>query len=130
MRENLRLVNPEATDEELEKALEVACALDFVRQLPGGLEYRLGAGGRGISEGQAQRLAVARALLKKAPILLLDEATSAMDVRMEGQLLRNLRASGMVRTCVLVTHRPGSMEFCDRSYEIRNGVVTEVTYEA
>ena len=130
VRENLRLVNPEATDEELEKALEVACALDFVRQLPGGLEYRLGAGGRGISEGQAQRLAVARALLKKAPVLLLDEATSAMDVRMEGQLLRNLRASGMVRTCVLVTHRPGSMEFCDRSYEIRNGVVTEVTYEA
>lgn len=127
--ENLRLVNPDATDEELEKVLETACALDFVRQLPGGLEYRLGAGGRGISEGQAQRLAVARALLKKAPVLLLDEATSAMDVQMEGKLLENLRACDMVQTCILVTHRPGSMEFCDRAYEIRDGVVTEVSYE-
>lgn len=127
--ENLRLVNPDATDEELEKALGTACALDFVRQLPGGLEYRLGAGGRGISEGQAQRLAVARALLKKAPVLLLDEATSAMDVQMEGKLLENLRACDMVQTCILVTHRPGSMEFCDRSYEICDGVVTEVSYE-
>ena len=127
--ENLRLVRPEATDEELEQVLEVACALDFVRQLPGGLNYHLGAGGRGISEGQAQRLAVARALLKKAPILLLDEATSAMDVKMEGELLENLRTSGMVQTCILVTHRPGSAEFCDRAYEIRDGVVTEVSYE-
>lgn len=127
--ENLRLVKPEATDEELEKALEVACALDFVRQLPGGLEYHLGAGGRGISEGQAQRLAVARALLKRAPILLLDEATSAMDVKMEGRLLQNLRESGMVHTCILVTHRPASAEFCDRAYEICDGVVSEVSYE-
>lgn len=128
--ENLRLVRPEATDEELEQVLEVACALDFVRQLPGGLNYHLGAGGRGISEGQAQRLAVARALLKKAPILLLDEATSAMDVKMEGKLLENLRSSGMVHTCILVTHRPGSAEFCDRAYEIRDGIVTEVSYGA
>ena len=128
--ENLRLVRPEATDAELEQALEVACALDFVRQLPGGLNHLLGAGGRGVSEGQAQRLAIARALLKKAPILLLDEATSAMDMEMEGRLLANLRASGMVHTCILVTHRPGSTAFCNRAYEIREGVVTEVRYEA
>ena len=127
--ENLRLVNPEATDEELEKALEAACALDFVRRLPGGLDFVLGAGGRGISEGQAQRLAVARALLKKAPILLLDEATSAMDVQMEGKLLENLRSSGLVNTCILVTHRPASAAFCSRAYEIRDGEVTEVLHE-
>ena len=128
--ENLRLVRPEATDAELEQALEVACALEFVRQLPGGLNHPLGAGGRGISEGQAQRLAIARALLKKAPILLLDEATSAMDVEMEGRLLANLRSSGMVHTCILVTHRPGSTAFCNRAYEIRDGIVTEVCHEA
>ena len=128
--DNLRLVCPDATVEQMEKALEVACALDFVRQLPGGLEYRLGAGGRGISEGQAQRLAVARALLKQAPVLLLDEATSAMDMQMEGKLLENLRNSGMVRTCILVTHRPGSTVFCNRAYEICDGVVREVRHEA
>lgn len=128
--ENLRLVNPDATDGELKQALEVACAWEFVEQLPNGLDHMLGAGGRGISEGQAQRLAIARALLRKAPILLLDEATSAMDVTMEGRLLENLRASGLVRTCVLVTHRPGSTAFCNRAYEIRDGVVTEVEHGA
>ncbi len=128
--ENLRLVNPDATDEELKQVLEVACAWDFVEQLPNGLNHMLRAGGRGISEGQAQRLAVARALLRKAPVLLLDEATSAMDVAMEGRLLENLRASGLVRTCILVTHRPGSTAFCNRAYEIRDGVVTEVEHGA
>ena len=128
--QNLRLVNPEATDEELRQALEVACAWDFVQQLPNGLEHMLGAGGRGISEGQAQRLAIARALLRKAPILLLDEATSAMDVAMEGKLLKNLRKSGLVHTCILVTHRPGSTQFCNRTYEIRDGIVNEVRHGA
>lgn len=128
--QNLRLVNPEATDEELRQALEVACAWDFVQQLPNSLEHMLGAGGRGISEGQAQRLAIARALLRKAPILLLDEATSAMDVAMEGKLLKNLRKSGLVHTCILVTHRPGSTQFCNRTYEIRDGIVNEVRHGA
>lgn len=128
--QNLRLVNPEATDEELRQVLEVACAWDFVQQLPNGLEHMLGAGGRGISEGQAQRLAIARALLRKAPILLLDEATSAMDVAMEGKLLKNLRKSGLVHTCILVTHRPGSTQFCNRTYEIRDGIVNEVHHGA
>ncbi len=128
--DNLRLVNPDATDEELKQVLEVACAWEFVEQLPNGLDHMLGAGGRGISEGQAQRLAIARALLRRAPILLLDEATSAMDVAMEGRLLKNLKKSGLVHTCILVTHRPGSAEFCSRAYEIREGVVTEVCHGA
>ena len=127
---NLRIVAPEATDGELEAVLKTACAWEFVRQFPEGIHHQLGTGGRGISEGQAQRLAIARALLKKAPILLLDEATSGLDAGTERRLLENLRRSGRVRTCILVTHRPGSAEFCNRTYEVRHGQVTEVDYGA
>ena len=127
--QNLRLIKEDATEEEMERALEIACALDFVKQLPGGLEYRLGAGGRGLSEGQAQRIAIARALLRRAPILLLDEATSALDMDTERRLMENLRTSGMINTCILVTHRLGSAQSCGRAYEIHQGVITEVAYE-
>jgi len=125
--ENLRLVKPEATDTELEEALKIACAWDFVSKFPDGINHRLGAGGRGISEGQAQRLAIARALLRKAPILLLDEATSGLDIGTEQQLLQNLRQSGLLQTCILVTHRPESARFCSRTYEIHSRKVTEVS---
>ena len=124
--QNLRLVAPDATDAQLMQALDIACALDFVRQLPDGIHHQLGAGGRGISEGQAQRLAVARALLRHAPILLLDEATSALDTETEQRLLENLQSSGLIKTCILVTHRPSSADFCHRTYEIRNGFCKEV----
>ena len=125
--ENLRLVAPDATDRELKRVLKIACAWDFVKQFPDGLEHRLGAGGRGISEGQAQRLAIARALLRKAPILLLDEATSGLDIATEQQLLNNLRQCGMLHTCILVTHRLESARFCSRTYEVHRKRVTEVT---
>ena len=110
------------------QALEAACAKEFVSQLSGGLDHKLGAGGRGISEGQAQRLAIARALLKGAPILLLDEATAALDTETEEKLLQHLRSSKLVNTCILVTHRPASAAFCDRGYEIRDGYITEVAH--
>ena len=125
--ENLRLARPDATDEELKEMLKIACAWEFVSQLPEGLQHRLGAGGRGISEGQAQRLAIARALLRRAPILLLDEATSGLDIATERQLLENLRGCGLLQTCILVTHRPESTRFCSRIYEIHHRQVTEVT---
>lgn len=125
--ENLRLVNPDATEEELVQALKTACAWEFVSRLPDGIHHLLGPGGRGISEGQAQRLAIARALLRKAPILLLDEATSCLDVATERQLLNNLRQCSLLHTCILVTHRPESARFCSRTYEIHRRQVTEVT---
>jgi ABC-type multidrug transport system fused ATPase/permease subunit len=123
--ENLRLTRPDATDEELCQALKVACAYDFVMALPGGLNHVIGGRDKRLSEGQSQRLAVARALLRRAPILLLDEATSALDPQTEQQMMKNLMESGMVRTCILVTHRPGTQKYCSRSYFIRDGIVRE-----
>ncbi len=125
--ENLRMVKPEADDAELEEVLKTACAWEFVSRFPNGLNHRLGTGGRGVSEGQAQRLAIARALLRQAPILLLDEATSGLDIGTELRLLKNLRQSGRLKTCILVTHRPESARFCTRTYEIHSRRVREVT---
>lgn len=123
--ENLRISDPEATEEEMLAALKAACAYDFVMALPDGLDHMVGGRDKRLSEGQAQRLAVARALLKKAPILLLDEATSALDMETEAQLLKNLMESGMVKNCILVTHRPAGKNLCSRSYHIRDGAVQE-----
>ena len=124
--ENLRISNPNATDEELLEALKIACAYDFVMGLPDGLNHVIGGRDKRLSEGQAQRLAVARALLKKAPILLLDEATSALDMDTEAKLLKNLMESNLVKTCILVTHRPAGKELCSCCYHIRDGAVLEV----
>ncbi len=123
--ENLRISNPDATEEEMLSALKAACAYDFVMALPDGLDHVVGGRDKRLSEGQAQRLAVARALLKKAPILLLDEATSALDMDTEAQLLKNLMESGWVKTCIQVTHRPAGKDLCDRNYHIREGIVRE-----
>lgn len=125
--ENLRLTNHNATDEQLIEVLKIACAYDFVKEFPEGLNHVVGGRDKRLSEGQAQRLAVARALLCGAPILLLDEATSALDMELEEKLLENLMNSGMVKTCILVTHRPAGKELCSRQYYIRNGVVKEET---
>ena len=123
--ENLRISRADATEEEMISALKAACAYDFVMALPDGLNHVVGGRDKRLSEGQAQRLAVARALLKKAPILLLDEATSALDMETEAKLLKNLLDSGMVKTCILVTHRPAGKDLCSRRYHIREGVVQE-----
>lgn len=127
IRENLLLTNPQAGDALLEQVLRTACAYDFVMELPGGLDYKVGGHGKGLSEGQAQRLAVARALLRGAPILLLDEATSALDEETEHQLLQNLMDSGMVHTCIFVTHRPAATTICRRRYRVADGTVREET---
>lgn len=116
--ENLRIASPKASDQDLRQALKTACALEFIDKLPGGLEYHLSSGGKDLSQGQCQRLAIARAILRSAPILLLDEATSGLDEATERQLLDNLRRSEWVRTCILVTHRQSVAERCNRVYII------------
>lgn len=124
--ENMRMMKPEATEEEMKEALTKACAYDFVSRLPKQLEHVIGEDGVGFSEGQNQRLAIARALLCEAPILLLDEATSALDVGTERKLLRNLMEGRWKRTCILTTHRPSVLSMCDRVYRIADKKITQL----
>ncbi|MBQ9645813.1 MAG: ABC transporter ATP-binding protein [Prevotella sp.] len=112
LRDNLLLGNPDATDAEMLEALRLACA-DFVPALPQGLDTVFAEQGGGLSEGQAQRIAIARALLRPGSIMLLDEATSALDAETERTLLHNL-LSGQQRTVIFVTHREAVVGYCDQ----------------
>ncbi len=114
----------ELTKEEINKALAIACA-EFVYELPQGLETTLAEGGEGLSEGQLQRLTVARAILSDRPILLLDEATSALDGETEKKLLENIRALSN-KTCFIVTHRPAALDIADRVLSVENKGIFDV----
>jgi ABC-type multidrug transport system fused ATPase/permease subunit len=112
IRENLLLGNPEATEEEMLQALETACAT-FVSNLPNGIDTSCTEHGGGFSEGQAQRICIARTLLRKAPILLLDEATSALDATTERTVIENIIKSRPNHTLIFITHRPEVTNLCD-----------------
>jgi len=127
--ENLRMVKEDATDEEIIDALKTACAWDFVSKLPETINAPLGERGRGLSEGQAQRIAIARAVLRDAPVLLLDEATSALDVSTERKVLRNIIRQHPNKTCIVTTHRPSVLNMCQRVYRVMQTTVTELSEE-
>lgn len=106
----------EGAQDRIDKALKIACASEFISELDDGIDTVLGERGKGLSEGQMQRLAIARAIYSDAPVLLLDEATSALDEKTEAQLLKNLREL-TDKTVVIITHRPAALEICDRKVE-------------
>ena len=127
--ENMRVVNEKATDEEINEALRKACAYEFVHRIPTGLQSPIRENGGGFSEGQIQRLAIARALLSDAPVLLLDEATSALDVATERKILRNVLERSNNKTCIITTHRPSVLSMCHRIYRISDCETKVVTTE-
>ena len=127
--ENLRLVKEDATDDEIIDALKTACAWDFVGRHPLGIEMNVGERGMGLSEGQAQRIAIARAVLRDAPILLMDEATSALDVTTERLVLRNIIRQHPNKTCIVTTHRPSVLNMCQRVYRVMETNVRELSEE-
>lgn len=121
--DNLRTGKQSATVDEMWRALEVVAADEFVKGLSLGLDTLIGERGLGLSEGQAQRISIARALIRGAPLLILDEATSALDERTELAVLRHLRAAVPRPACILISHRSSVMRFCDRALRIDNGRV-------
>lgn len=117
VRENIAFLKEDAKEAELWEAARIACAENFIGELPDGMNTKIGEKGLGLSEGQVQRLAVARAILSGAPILLLDEATSALDEVTEARLLKNI-ASLSKRTCLIVTHRKAALDICSKQIQI------------
>ena len=122
--QNLRLVDPKASDEQIIAALEGACAWDFVSQMPGTIHARLGEGGLGLSEGQAQRIAIARALMRKAPAMILDEITSALDMETEHQIQQELKDMKGV-TKVIIAHRISAVRHADEIIILQDGKIAE-----
>ena len=118
VRENLLMGNPDATEDQMADALRTAVA-DFVLSLPEGLDTRCGEGGAGLSEGQAQRIAIARGLLRPGSILLLDEFSSSLDPATEAQLMENLTKKAAGKTMIFITHREKIAQHCERTCPIR-----------
>lgn len=117
--DNLKVAKSKLTENDAQYALRAACAWDFIEGLPDKLDAVIGESGTGLSEGQAQRICIARALIRPAPIILLDEATSALDMDTERKIFENIR--GMSKTCLVITHRLSVLPMCDSVYRLEKG---------
>ncbi|MBQ8796320.1 MAG: ABC transporter ATP-binding protein [Clostridia bacterium] len=127
IRENIAFINSEATNEEIWRAIRFACA-DFIAELPNGLDTVIGEKGLGLSEGQVQRIAIARAFLSGAPVILLDEATSALDEATELRLLENIRKLSD-KTCILISHKKAANALCNKEVRIVDKKITVINNE-
>lgn len=122
VRENITITRPDATEEEIQQALFTACAEEFISALPQGLDTPLRESGGGLSEGQLQRIAIARAVLGGGPVLLLDECTSALDEDTEKLVLSRIKQL-KDRTCIAITHRMAAVDMCSVQLDIRDGKI-------
>jgi len=123
--ENIKSGCREATEEEIKAAARAACAMEFINELPDGINAKIGENGIGLSEGQAQRISIARAILRKTPILILDEATSALDRESEMQVLKSIHEMKPARTCIVITHRYSALSICSRVFRLNEGKLVE-----
>ncbi|MGN1195902.1 MAG: ABC transporter ATP-binding protein [Acutalibacteraceae bacterium] len=123
--DNMRMIRPGASDDEIVNALKTACAYDFVSKMPNGINTLLGEDNFGLSEGQAQRIAIARAVLSDSPVILLDESTSAIDLVTEKKLLENIKSLSKKKTCIIITHKASVAEICSRVYSVADMTVSE-----
>lgn len=121
IKENLLYGNYRASDEEIDEALKMACAYDFVYELENKIDTLIGEKGLGISEGQAQRIAIARAFLRKRPVLILDEATASLDPDTELRVLNSVCDLDYNPTCIIITHRPSALDICDKIFKLNSG---------
>lgn len=124
--DNMRMVKPDASDEEVIEVLKTACAWEFVEGLEEGINTEVSEGGKRFSEGQKQRLSIARALMAHAPVLLLDEATSALDMACEKRVLNSILRRDPMQTIIVTAHRPSVLSICNRVYKIQEGRIDEV----
>ena len=112
----------------VEQCLKLACLWEDICQMPNGIKTYVGENGVGLSEGQVQRIAVARALYREVPVLLLDEATSALDVKTEAQMLENIK-NLKDKTCILISHKKGTEEYMDKQIIIIEGKISMISRE-
>lgn len=124
IRENIIFVNPNISEQDLEKALKISCCKSFIDQLDNGLDTKIGENGSGLSQGQLQRIAIARAIVSKAPILILDEITSSLDSKTEEDIINNIKNLKNI-TCIIVTHRNSIAKLCDKEYVVENKNIRE-----
>ena len=125
IRANIAFGQPDASDEQIEQAARDAAAIDFIRELPDGFNYLVGENGSRLSGGQRQRIAIARAIIKNAPILLLDEATSALDTRAEAEVQTALRRLSAGRTTLVIAHRLSTVQSADHILVLDKGRIIE-----
>lgn len=124
--DNMRMLKPDASDRDIIEALKTADAWEFVEKLDKGIDTPVREGGNRFSEGQKQRLSIARALLLRTPVLLLDEATSALDMATERWVLKNILRRDPLQTIIVTAHRPSVLSMCHRVYKVQNGCFDEV----